>query len=209
MNLKDVLKTGPVMPVIVIRDIAHAAPLARALARGGIRVFEITLRTEAALDAVEAMRDAVPDAIVGVGTVTRADDLEAAVTAGAMFAVTPGVTRELVEAAAGPSLPLLPGVMTPSELMLARSFGFDALKFFPAREAGGVGMLRALSGPFPDVLFCPTGGITVDTAGSYLALPNVACVGGSWLAPIDLMEQGDWDGITRLAEQAVALGNAQ
>lgn len=206
MNLKDVLRMGPVMPVIVIRTLDHAAPLARALFKGGIRVFEVTLRTDAALDAVTAMRDAVPEAIVGVGTVTRTADLEAAIKAGAMFAVSPGLTRELAEAAAGPGLPLLPGIMTPAELMVARDSGFDALKFFPAREAGGVGMLRAMSGPFPDVLFCPTGGITVDTAPSYLELPNVACVGGTWLAPADLMEQGDWDSITRLAEQAAALG---
>lgn len=205
MNLKDVLRIGPVMPVIVIRNLDHAAPLARALARGGIRVFEVTLRTDVALDAVKAMRDAVPDAIVGVGTVTRPADLESAVAAGAMFAVSPGLTRELAEAAVGPALPLLPGVMTPAELMIARDMGFDALKFFPAREAGGIGMLRALGGPFPDVVFCPTGGITFETAPSYLELPNVACVGGSWLAPVDMMERGDWDGITRLAEQAAAL----
>lgn len=205
MNLKDVLRMGPVMPVIVIRDLDHAAPLARALAKGGVRVFEVTLRSPVALEAVKAMRDAVPEAIVGVGTVTHPNDLEAAINAGAMFAVSPGLTRELAEAAAGPGLPLLPGIMTPSELMLARDMGFDALKFFPAREAGGVGMLRSLAGPFPDVLFCPTGGITVDTAPSYLELPNVACVGGTWLAPAELLEQGDWDGITRLAEQATAL----
>lgn len=205
MNLQDVLRIGPVMPVIVIRNLDHAAPLARALARGGIRVFEVTLRTDVALDAVKAMRDAVPDAIVGVGTVTRPADLESAVSAGAMFAVSPGLTRELAETAVGPALPLLPGVMTPAELMIARDMGFDALKFFPAREAGGIGMLRALGGPFPDVVFCPTGGITYETASSYLELPNVACVGGSWLAPIDMMERGDWDGITRLAEQAAAL----
>lgn len=205
MNLQDVLRMAPVMPVIVIRNLDHAAPLARALSRGGIRVFEVTLRSEVALDAVSAMREAVPDAIVGVGTVTRPKDLEAAVAAGAMFAVSPGLTRELAEAAQAPALPLLPGVMTPAELMMARDLGFDALKFFPAREAGGIGMLRALAGPFPDVMFCPTGGITFDTAPSYLELPNVACVGGSWLAPLDLMERGDWDGITRLAEQAAAL----
>ena len=205
MNLKDVLRMGPVMPVIVIRNLDHAQPLALALARGGIRVFEVTLRTDVALQAVTLMREAVPDAIVGVGTVTRPADLEASLHAGAMFAVTPGLTRELAVSATGPALPLLPGVMTPAELMMARDYGFDALKFFPAREAGGVGMLRALGGPFPDVLFCPTGGITVDSAPSYLELPNVACVGGSWLAPADLMERGDWDGITRLAQQASGL----
>ncbi|GAA5183832.1 bifunctional 4-hydroxy-2-oxoglutarate aldolase/2-dehydro-3-deoxy-phosphogluconate aldolase [Niveibacterium umoris] len=205
MNLIDVLRIGPVMPVIVIRNLEHAAPLARALHRGGIRVFEVTLRTDVALDAVKAMRDAVPDAIVGVGTVTRPQDLESAVSAGAMFAVSPGLTKELAEAAVAPALPLLPGVMTPAELMEARTLGFEALKFFPAREAGGVGMLRALAGPFPDVVFCPTGGVTFETAPSYLELPNVACVGGSWLAPIEMMERGDWDGISRLAESAAAL----
>ncbi len=205
MNLKDVLRMGPVMPVIVIRDLDHAAPLAQALARGGIRVFEVTLRTDVALKAIELMREAVPDAIVGAGTVTRPAELEAALAAGAMFAVTPGLTRELAVSATAPALPLLPGVMTPAELMFARDYGFDALKFFPAREAGGIGMLRALAGPFPDVLFCPTGGVTVESAAEYLELPNVACVGGSWLAPADLMERGDWDAIVRLAREASSL----
>ncbi|WP_417069732.1 bifunctional 4-hydroxy-2-oxoglutarate aldolase/2-dehydro-3-deoxy-phosphogluconate aldolase [Niveibacterium terrae] len=205
MNLKDVLRMGPVMPVIVIHDLAHAKPLAKALFKGGIKVFEVTLRTDVALDAIRIMRDAVPEAIVGAGTVTGPDELEAALGAGAMFAVTPGLTRELAESATGPALPLLPGVMTPGELMAARDLGFDALKLFPAREAGGVGMLRAMAGPFPDVLFCPTGGVTLETAPSYLELPNVACVGGTWLAPADRMEAEDWDGITRLAEQASAL----
>jgi 2-dehydro-3-deoxyphosphogluconate aldolase/(4S)-4-hydroxy-2-oxoglutarate aldolase len=205
MNLKDVLRMGPVMPVIVIHDLAHAEPLAKALFKGGIKVFEVTLRTDVALDAIRIMRDAVPEAIVGAGTVTCPDELEAALGAGAMFAVTPGLTRELAKSAVGPALPLLPGVMTPGELMLARDLGFDALKLFPAREAGGVGMLRAMAGPFPDVLFCPTGGVTLETAPSYLELPNVACVGGTWLAPADRMEAGDWEGITRLAEQASAL----
>lgn len=207
MNLKDVLRMGPVMPVIVIRDLAHAEPLAKALFKGGIKVFEVTLRTEVALDAIRIMREAVPEAIVGAGTVTRPEELEQALGAGAMFAVTPGLTRELAESATGPALPLLPGVMTPGELMAARDLGFDALKLFPAREAGGVGLLRAMAGPFPDVLFCPTGGITFETAPSYLELPNVACVGGTWLAPLDRMEAGDWEGITRLAEQASALGS--
>ena len=207
MNLKDVLRMGPVMPVIVIHDLAHAEPLAKALFKGGIKVFEVTLRTDVALDAIRIMRDAVPEAIVGAGTVTSPDELEAALGAGAMFAVTPGLTRELAESATGPALPLLPGVMTPGELMAARDLGFDALKLFPAREAGGIGLLRAMAGPFPDVLFCPTGGITVETAPSYLELPNVACVGGTWLAPVDRMEAGDWEGITRLAEQASALGS--
>lgn len=205
MNLKDVLRMGPVMPVIVIHDLAHAEPLAKALFKGGIKVFEVTLRTDVALDAIRIMRDAVPEAIVGAGTVTSPDELEAALGAGAMFAVTPGLTRELAESATGPALPLLPGVMTPGELMAARDLGFDALKLFPAREAGGVGMLRAMAGPFPDMLFCPTGGVTLETAPSYLELPNVACVGGTWLAPADRMEAGDWEGITRLAEQASAL----
>ncbi|WP_341678267.1 bifunctional 4-hydroxy-2-oxoglutarate aldolase/2-dehydro-3-deoxy-phosphogluconate aldolase [Niveibacterium sp. SC-1] len=205
MNLKDVLRIGPVMPVIVIHKLEHAAPLAKALIAGGVRVFEVTLRTPVALDAVRAMREAAPEAIVGVGTVTTARDLEASLAAGAMFAVSPGLTPDLAEAARGPAVPLLPGVMTPSELMHARELGFDALKFFPAREAGGVGMLRAFAGPFPDVLFCPTGGISAETAGSYLALPNVACVGGSWLAPVDLLERGEWETITRLAQEAAGL----
>lgn len=205
MNLKDVLRMGPVMPVLVINRLEHAAPLARALAQGGIRVFEVTLRTGCALAAVTRMRETVPEAIVGVGTVTTPQDIAAALHAGAMFAVTPGLTRALAESATRPALPLLPGVMTPGELMVAREYGFDALKFFPAREAGGAGMLRALAGPFPDVLFCPTGGITEDSAASYLELPNVACVGGSWVAPAEMMEQGDWEGITRIARKASGL----
>jgi 2-dehydro-3-deoxyphosphogluconate aldolase/(4S)-4-hydroxy-2-oxoglutarate aldolase len=170
-----------------------------------LRVLEITLRTPAALAAVAAMRKAVPDAIIGVGTLTRAVDFAASDRAGAQFGVTPGLTPELAAASRGARFPLLPGVMTPTELITARAAGFNVLKLFPAQQAGGVGMLQALGAPFPDVLFCPTGGITRATAPDYLALPNVVCVGGSWLAPKAMLAAGDWAAIEALARDASAL----
>jgi 2-dehydro-3-deoxyphosphogluconate aldolase / (4S)-4-hydroxy-2-oxoglutarate aldolase len=208
MTIDEVLHVGPVIPVIVVGDAEHAVPLARALVEGGVRVLEVTLRTPAALEAVRRIADEVPEAIVGVGTITRADDFDAARGAGACFGVSPGLTPELAAAAGESGLPLLPGVMTPSDVIAAVGHGFRALKLFPARQAGGVGMLKALAGPFPDVLFCPTGGITAETAPEFLALPNVACVGGSWLTPQDALDRRDWAAITRLSEQAVALPHA-
>jgi 2-dehydro-3-deoxyphosphogluconate aldolase/(4S)-4-hydroxy-2-oxoglutarate aldolase len=205
MNIRDIVGLAAVIPVLTISELEHAVPLARALAAGGLRVLEITLRTPVALAAVEAMRKAVPEAVVGVGTLTRAVDFAAADRVGAQFGVTPGLTAELVSAARGARFPLLPGVMTPTELIAARTAGFAVLKLFPAEQAGGIGMLRALGAPFPDVLFCPTGGITRVTAPDYLALPNVACVGGSWVAPRNLLERGDWAGIEALARDAAAL----
>ena len=205
MNIRDLVRLAPVIPVITIDDVDHAVPLARALAAGGLRVLEITLRTPAALAAIEAMRRGVPEAVVGVGTLTRPVDFAAADRAGAQFGVSPGLTPELAAAARGARFPLLPGVMTPTDLINARAAGFDVLKLFPAQQAGGVAMLRALAGPFPDALFCPTGGITPATAPEYLALPNVACVGGSWLTPQALLRAGDWQGIETLARQAAAL----
>lgn len=205
MNTREILAASPVMPVIVIADAAKAVPLARALVAGGIRVLEVTLRTSAALAAVRAMREAVPEAIVGVGTLTRPQEIEAALGAGAMFGVSPGTTSALLEAAREAGLPLLPGVMTPSEAMAARDAGFDTLKLFPAQQAGGIDMLKALAGPLPELQFCPTGGIDPQSASAYLALKNVGCVGGSWLAPQSAIESEDWDGIERLARQAAAL----
>jgi 2-dehydro-3-deoxyphosphogluconate aldolase / (4S)-4-hydroxy-2-oxoglutarate aldolase len=203
MNALDLLKIGPVMPVIVIEDAAQAVPLAKALVAGGVRVLEVTLRTPAAAESIRAIAREVPDAIVGAGTILNPHDLELARQAGARFGVSPGATPELLAAARG--WPYLPGVATPSDVMAALAAGYSVLKFFPAQQAGGVAMLKALHGPFPQLVFCPTGGITPATAPDFLALPNVACVGGSWLTPGALLKSQDWVGITRLAAQAAAL----
>jgi len=205
VNIREIVGLAPVIPVLTINELEHAVPLARALAAGGLRVLEITMRTPVALAAIEAMRKAVPDAVVGVGTLTRAMDFAAADRAGAQFGVTPGLTPELASAARGARFPLLPGVMTPTELIAARNAGFSVLKLFPADQAGGIGMLKALGAPFPDVLFCPTGGISRETAPDFLALPNVVCVGGSWVAPRAMLEAGDWAGIEALARDAASL----
>ena len=203
--IADILAQGPVVPVIVIDDVAHAVPLARALVAGGVRVLELTLRTPVALQAIEAIANEVEGAIIGVGTITRPEDFDAALKAGALFGVSPGLTPALVAAAKGSALPLLPGVMTPSDVIAARAAGFTELKLFPAQQAGGIGMLKAMAGPFPDVSFCPTGGIAATTAADFLALPNVACVGGSWLTPQDAIAAGDWQRITDLARQTASL----
>jgi len=208
MTLLDIMRTSAVIPVIAIDNIDHAVPLAKALVAGGIRVLEVTLRTGHGLPAIRAMAEAVPDAIVGVGTLTQPHEFAAARDAGAVFGVSPGLTPALIEAAKTSGLPLLPGVMTPSEVMAAREQGFRQLKLFPAVPAGGVGMLSSIGGPLPDVTFCPTGGISIETAPQFLALKNVACVGGSWLTPKDAMQAGDWDKITSLARAASALRKA-
>ncbi len=205
MLTRDLMLLAPVIPVIVIDDLRHAVPMARALVAGGIRVLEVTMRTPVALDAVRAIAGEVPDAIVGVGTVTQTKHFTEAKNAGAQFAVTPGLTRDLARAAIDMALPLLPGVMTPSDIIAALNEGFTALKFFPATAAGGTTMLKALAGPFADVAFCPTGGITVATAPDFLALNNVKCVGGSWLTPKNLMDANDWSGIEKLAREAAGL----
>jgi 2-dehydro-3-deoxyphosphogluconate aldolase/(4S)-4-hydroxy-2-oxoglutarate aldolase len=205
VDIRDIVALAPVIPVLTVTELEHAVPLARALAAGGLRVLEVTMRTPVALAAVEAMRKAVPEAIVGVGTLTRAVDFAGASRVGAQFGVTPGLTPELAAAARGARFPLLPGVMTPTELIAARAQGFQILKLFPAQQAGGVAMLKALGGPFPDVSFCPTGGITCATAAEYLALPNVVCVGGSWFAPKELLAAGNWDAIEALARDAAGL----
>lgn len=196
---------GPVIPVIVIEDLAHAVPLARALVEGGVRVLEVTLRTAVALQAIEIMAREVPEAIVGAGTLRTAADAQAVKNAGAAFAVSPGFTAELSAACRALQLPLLPGVSSASEVMRANDAGHSFLKLFPATAVGGVNLLKGLAGPFPDVAFCPTGGITLETAPQFLALPNVKVCGGSWLTPKDAMQQGDWARITRLAREASAL----
>jgi len=205
MTLADILKRAPVVPVIVIHDLAHAVPLADALVAGGLPVLEVTLRTPVGLAAVEAMRRAVPEAIVGVGTISTPEQFAQSVRAGAQFGVSPGLTPALIETSRKIDLPFLPGVMTASELMRARDAGFRHCKLFPAQQAGGTGMLRALHAVFPDVGFCPTGGVSLDNAVEYLSLPNVLCVGGSWVAPSALMQAGDWLAIRKLAQQAAAL----
>ena len=205
LNVLEIMRVGPVIPVIVIEDLTRAVPLAKALVAGGVRVLEVTLRTPVALAAIRAMAREVPEAILGVGTLTRPEDFAEAREAGARFGVSPGLTPALIEAAWESGLPLLPGVMTPSDVIAARLAGFRELKLFPAQQAGGIGMLQALAGPFPDVTFCPTGGIAAETAPEFLALPNVACVGGSWLTPKTALAAGDWETITALARQAAAL----
>ena len=205
MNALDVMQAGPVIPVIVIDRLADAVPLARALVVGGVRVLELTLRTPQALAAIERVAAEVEGAIVGAGTITRAEDVDAVRRAGALFGVSPGLTAELAAAARAAGLPLLPGVMTPSDVIAARAAGYTELKLFPAQQAGGIGMLKALGGPFPDVRFCPTGGITAATAPEFLAQPNVVCVGGSWLTPGDAVAAGDWARITTLARAASQL----
>ena len=196
---------GPVIPVIVLQRVADAVPLAEALLAGGVKVLEVTLRTEVALACIEAIAKQLPEALVGAGTIRNAADARAARDAGSCFAVSPGYTPEVGSACRELGLPLLPGVATASEVMAAQADGHDFLKFFPAQQAGGIPMLKALGGPFPDVVFCPTGGITLETAPQFLALPNVKVCGGSWLTPADAVEQGDWARITRLAREASAL----
>ncbi len=200
-----ILDDGPIIPVIVIDRLDQAVPLARALVAGGVRVLEITLRTPAGLDAIAAVAREVEGAIVGAGTLTRVDEFDAVVQAGARFGVSPGFSPALADAARQSGLPFLPGVMTPSDVIAARTAGLGSLKLFPASQAGGIGMLKALAGPFPDLRFCPTGGISAATAPEFLALPNVACVGGSWLTPADAVAAGDWERITALARDAVKL----
>ncbi len=204
-DVRELLDQAVVMPVIVIERREDAVPLARALVAGGIRVLEVTLRTPAALDAVRAIAAEVPEAVVGVGTLLNAAQVADVCAAGARFAVSPGWSASVADAVRDQGLPWLPGVMTPSDVMTTNDKGFRALKLFPAEQAGGIAMLRALAGPFPDIVFCPTGGITAATAGAYLALANVACVGGSWLTPAAKVAAGDWSGITELARAAVAL----
>jgi 2-dehydro-3-deoxyphosphogluconate aldolase / (4S)-4-hydroxy-2-oxoglutarate aldolase len=204
-RIAEILQLSPVMPVVTIEDAATAADLARALVRGGIKVIEVTLRTPQALRAIEAIAAQVPEICVGAGTVMSQVDLGNAANAGATFAISPGATRELLEVGAEFRIPYLPAVATASELMTALAAGYSHFKLFPANVAGGVGALKAFHGPFADARFCPTGGVTPQTAGSYLELPNVLCVGGSWLTPSDAVRARDWAKIESLAREAAAL----
>jgi 2-dehydro-3-deoxyphosphogluconate aldolase / (4S)-4-hydroxy-2-oxoglutarate aldolase len=201
----QVMQDAPVIPVIVLNDVAHAVPMARALVAGGIRMLEVTLRTPQALACMEAIAREVPEAVVGAGTVRSAADAKAAANAGALFAVSPGYTSAVGQACRDLRLPLLPGVATGSEIMMAQEDGHTELKFFPAMQAGGAALLKAWSGPFFDIKFCPTGGLTLTNAPDFLSLPNVQCVGGSWLTPADAMASGDWARITQLASEASQL----
>lgn len=204
MNIRELMELAPVIPVLVIHDVEQAVPLATALVAGGLRVLEVTLRTPVALEAMQAM-SFVDGAIVGVGTALNGDDLKRAQDHGAKFAVSPGFTAELGKAATDISIPLLPGIATSADIMRAMDHGCTELKFFPASQAGGAKMLKALGGPFVEPVFCPTGGIDASTAPDYLALDNVLCVGGSWVAPAAAVKNGKWDDITELAKAATAL----
>jgi 2-dehydro-3-deoxyphosphogluconate aldolase / (4S)-4-hydroxy-2-oxoglutarate aldolase len=201
----QVMLDAPVIPVIVLNDVAHAVPMARALVAGGIRMLEITLRTSVALECMRAIANEVPEAVVGAGTIRSAADAKAALAAGARFGVSPGYTSTVGKTCQDIGLPLLPGVATGSEIMTAQEDGYTELKFFPAMQAGGPNLLKAWAGPFTDIKFCPTGGVSPENAPQLLALPNVVVVGGSWLTPADVMARGDWVQITALAKEAAGL----
>ena len=204
---EEIFAAGPVVPVLVINDVEKAVPLAKALMEGGIKVLEVTLRTPAAIDVIKRIAEEVPDSLIGAGTVTNAQQLKAVVEAGAKFAISPGMTADLLKAGMDAEIPLIPGISSTSDLMKGKDAGYTRMKFFPAEASGGVKAIKSISGPFPDVTFCPTGGIGPNNYNDYLALNNVKCVGGSWLAPDDAIEAGDWARITQLAKEAVAGAN--
>lgn len=208
MNIREILNAASVIPVLELDRLEDAAPLARALAGGGLRVAELTLRTEAALAAVREMRRAAPELNVGMGSVRVKDDIARALDAGAQFLVSPGASDRLLTALADSGAPSLPGVATASEAMTASDAGFAAMKFFPAEPAGGVPYLKAIAGPLPNIVFCPTGGISAEKATDYLALPNVACVGGSWIATRAMIVASDWEAIEANARRAALLSKA-
>lgn len=203
-SAEQILTTGPVVPVIVVNKLEHAVPMAKALVAGGVKVVEVTLRTPCAMDAIKAMIEAVPEAIVGAGTVLNVQQLQEVTEAGAKFVISPGITEPLLAAAVAGPIPLIPGISTVSELMAGMDHGLREFKFFPAEANGGVKALQAIGGPFPQVRFCPTGGISPANYRDYLALKSVLCIGGSWLVPADALEAGDYARITRLAKEAVA-----
>ncbi|MFM9369815.1 bifunctional 4-hydroxy-2-oxoglutarate aldolase/2-dehydro-3-deoxy-phosphogluconate aldolase [Streptomyces sp. Da 82-17] len=208
MTSRSVLDLAPVVPVVVVQDAADAVPLARALVAGGLPAIEVTLRTPAALDAIRAIAAEVPDAVVGAGTVISPDNVRDAVAAGAQFLVSPGWTESLLDAMKASGVPFLPGVSTTSEVVALLERGVDEMKFFPAEAAGGTAYLKSLAGPLPQARFCPTGGITPASAPSYLALPNVGCVGGSWMLPGDAVAAKDWARVEQLAREAAAVRTA-
>lgn len=208
-KVEDIVRLGPVIPVLAFDTVEQGEHVSRALHAGGVKVLEITLRTPAGIGAIERAAQLSPDIVVGVGTITKPEHCAQAKKAGAQFGVSPGLTRDIHQAAQDAGLPLLPGVMTPSDILLALELGYETVKFFPAQQAGGMPMLQALYGPFPTLKFCPTGGITTETAPSFLALPNVVCVGGSWLTPKAALAAQNWDEVTRLARAASELAAHQ
>lgn len=205
MNIGDICRLAPVVPVLIVKELEHAAPLARALVAGGLKALEVTMRTPVALDAMRAMAEAAPEAVVGAGTLRSPKDVKAAVAAGARFGVSPGISHDVLDSADDEGLAMLPGVATPSEAMAGAERGLEYLKFFPAEANGGAPVLKAWASPLAGLKFCPTGGVGPDNALSYLSLGNVVCVGGSWIAPQNLIDAGDWEGITSLARAATAL----
>jgi len=208
LSSREILSQAPVVPVLVIEDVNDAVPLAKALVAGGLPVLEITLRSAAAEESIKRIIAEVPDAITGAGTVINAKQMERMAEIGCAFAVSPGCTDGMIKSAADTGVPLLPGAGTPSEIMNLLDHGYDILKFFPAEQQGGVSMLKALSGPLPQVKFCPTGGVSLNNLADYLALPNIITVGGSWIAPKDAVKEGNWGKITQLAQEATDRVNA-
>lgn len=206
-SIKDIMNTSPVIPVMVINHIEHAVPLAQALVAGGLKVLEITLRTPIALEAISRIKAEVPDAIVGAGTIINTQTMQQAIDAGSEFLVSPGCTNTLIDAMLESDVPILPGVISPGEAMQLLEKGITEMKFFPAEAAGGVPMVKSIGAPLPQITFCPTGGVNPQNALDYLALKNVACVGGSWMAPANLADAEDWDEIQRRALEASALSN--
>ncbi|AJY43521.1 bifunctional 4-hydroxy-2-oxoglutarate aldolase/2-dehydro-3-deoxy-phosphogluconate aldolase [Burkholderia humptydooensis] len=204
-TIGEIVKLGPVIPVLAFDSVEQGEQVSRALHAGGVKVLEITLRTAAGLEAIKRASELADDIVVGVGTITKPGQCALAKQAGAKFGVSPGLTKEMHEAAVDAGLPLLPGVMTPTDIIVALELGYEIVKFFPAQQAGGVPMLQAFHGPFPALKFCPTGGITAETAPSFLKLPNVVCVGGSWLTPKAALAAQDWAEVTRLAQAASGL----
>lgn len=203
----EVFAQGPVVPVLVVKDVAHAVPMAQALLEGGIKVLEVTLRTPAAMDVIETIAKEVPDAVIGAGTVTNKAQLQQVQDAGAQFAISPGMTPDLLQAGNEGGIALIPGIASISELMMGLDYGYTHFKFFPAEASGGIKALKSISGPFPDVVFCPTGGISPNNYLDYLALPNIHCVGGSWIVPDDALSSGNFARISELAQQAVLGAN--
>jgi 2-dehydro-3-deoxyphosphogluconate aldolase/(4S)-4-hydroxy-2-oxoglutarate aldolase len=207
-TIKEIMNVSPIVPVMVINNVEHAVPLAHALVKGGLKVLEITLRTPAALEAITRIKAEVPDAIVGAGTIINIETLNKAIEAGAEFIVSPGTTDTMIDAALATGVPLLPGVANPSEAMRLLEKGITEMKFFPAEAAGGVPMLKSIGAPIPQITFCPTGGISQKNVKDYFSLPNVACVGGSWMCAANLVDSENWDEITRLSAEAIELATA-
>jgi 2-dehydro-3-deoxyphosphogluconate aldolase/(4S)-4-hydroxy-2-oxoglutarate aldolase len=200
---EDIFATGPIVPVLVIDNVADAVPIAEALLAANVKVLEVTLRTESALDVISEIAKVLPEALIGSGTVTNRHQLQQSIDAGAKFAISPGMTKDLLQAGNESEIALIPGICSISELMDAADYGYDHLKFFPAEASGGVNAIKSIGGPFPDIKFCPTGGINMSNVRNYLALNNVACCGGSWLVPNDVVANKNWSEITRLANEAL------